>query len=199
MSLNTSNQTRKENGLIHAPWEKTFSRVLSPFEEFIHRQTTSGLILMITACIALFLANSSFSEGYLHLIHTPISLKIAEWELNMTLHHFVNDGLMAIFFFVVGLELKREMMVGELSNLRQAALPVFAAIGGMVVPALIFLFFNYQDPQATKGWGIPMATDIAFAVGVLVLLADRVPKGLITFLVALAIADDLGAVLVIAC
>lgn len=188
----------QENGVIYAPWEKTFSKVLTPFEEFIHRQTTSGLLLMITAVIALFLANSSLSAGYQHLIHTPISLKIAEWELSMTLHHFVNDGLMAIFFFVIGLELKREILVGELSNIRQAALPVLAAIGGMIFPALIYLLFNHQDAQAIQGWGIPMATDIAFAVGALVLLAHRVPKSLITFLVALAIADDLGAVLIIA-
>ena len=188
----------QENGVIYAPWEKTFSKVLTPFEEFIHRQTTSGLLLMITAVIALFLANSPFSAIYLHILHTPLSLKIADWELNMTLHHFVNDGLMAIFFFVIGLELKREMLVGELSNVKQAAMPVVAAIGGMIFPALIYLFFNYQDVQTTRGWGIPMATDIAFAVGVLVLLAHRVPKGLITFLVALAIADDLGAVLIIA-
>lgn len=198
MSSNGKNAAPPENGVIYAPWEKTFSKVLTPFEEFIHRQTTSGLLLMMAALIALFLANTELSTSYLHIIHIPISLKIANWELTMTLHHLVNDGLMAIFFFVVGLELKREILVGGLSNIKQAALPVFAAIGGMIAPALIFLLFNYQDPRAVQGWGIPMATDIAFAVGVLVLLADRVPKGLITFLVALAIADDLGAVLIIA-
>ncbi len=198
MSLNNTSSTQNDNGINYAPWERTFSKVLTPFEEFIHRQTTSGLLLMITACIALFLANSPLSETYLHVIHTPIHLKIGDWELSMSLHHFVNDGLMAIFFFVVGLELKREMLVGELSSIRQAALPVLAALGGMIVPALIFLLFNHTDPQTIQGWGIPTATDIAFAVGALVLLADRVPKGLITFLVALAIADDLGAVLVIA-
>jgi NhaA family Na+:H+ antiporter len=115
----------------------------------------------------------------------------------MSLHHWVNDGLMALFFFVVGMELKREMLVGELADLRQAALPIVAAIGGMVMPALIYLTINHGT-DATRGWGVPMATDIAFAVGVLVLLANRVPKALITFLVALAIADDLGAVIVIA-
>jgi NhaA family Na+:H+ antiporter len=171
--------------------------VLSPFEVFIHRQTTSGLLLMGTAMIALFLANSALADAYLHFIHTPVNLSIGSWGINMSLHHWVNDGLMALFFFVVGLELKREMMVGELSDLRQAALPIIAAIGGMAVPALIYLAFN-PEGDAARGWGIPMATDIAFAVGVLVLLAGRVPKALITFLVALAIADDLGAVLVIA-
>ncbi|HPB91907.1 MAG TPA: Na+/H+ antiporter NhaA [Rugosibacter sp.] len=198
MSAEIRQSQCEDKGVIYAPWERAFSKVLTPFEEFIHRQTTSGLLLMITACIALFLANGPFSAGYLHLIHSPLSLKIADWEISMTLHHFVNDGLMAIFFFVVGLELKREMIVGELSSLKQAALPVVAAIGGMIVPALIFLLFNHDNLHAVKGWGVPMATDIAFAVGALVLLADRVPKGLITFLVALAIADDLGAVLVIA-
>jgi NhaA family Na+:H+ antiporter len=152
---------------------------------------------MGTAMIALFLANSALADAYLHFIHTPVNLSIGSWGINMSLHHWVNDGLMALFFFVVGLELKREMMVGELSDLRQAALPIIAAIGGMAVPALIYLAFNLEG-DAARGWGIPMATDIAFAVGVLVLLAGRVPKALITFLVALAIADDLGAVLVIA-
>jgi len=187
----------QKSGINYAPWERVFSRVLTPFEEFIHRQTTSGLLLMGSAIIALFLANGSLAEAYQHLIHTPISLNIGSWAINMSMHHWVNDGLMALFFFVVGLELKREIMVGELSDLRQAALPIIAAVGGMVVPALIYLAFNHNG-EAAQGWGVPMATDIAFAVGVLVLLASRVPKALITFLVALAIADDLGAVLVIA-
>ncbi len=186
-----------KKGRIYAPWERTFNRVLSPFEEFIHRQTTSGLLLMATAIIALILANSSLAEDYQHFIHTPVIFTIGGWGIDMTLHHWVNDALMALFFFVVGLELKREIMVGELSNIRHAALPVVAAIGGMVMPALIYLAFNHQG-DAMRGWGVPMATDIAFAVGALVLLANRVPKSLITFLVALAIADDLGAVLVIA-
>lgn len=189
---------KPNNGINYAPWEKTFSKILTPFEEFIHKQTTGGLILIVTTILALLLANSPLSETYTHFIHMPMTLKIGDWQLAMTVHHFVNDGLMAIFFFVVGLELKREFLVGELSNIKHAALPVIAAIGGMIVPALIYLLFNFNNPQAVQGWGIPMATDIAFAVGILVLLADRVPKGLITFLVALAIADDLGAVLIIA-
>ncbi|MDP3087973.1 MAG: Na+/H+ antiporter NhaA [Methylotenera sp.] len=186
-----------EKGVIYAPWERAFSRVLTPFEEFIHRQTTSGLLLMGTAIIALVLANGFLAEAYLHFIHTPVNISIGNWAINMSLHHWVNDGLMALFFFVVGLELKREIMVGELSDIRQAALPIIAAIGGMVVPALIYLAFNHEG-DAARGWGISMATDIAFAVGALVLLAGRVPKSLIMFLVALAIADDLGAVLIIA-
>ena len=189
--------TDSNEGQIYAPWERAFKRVLSPFEEFIHRQTTSGLLLLSCAIIALFLANGFLAEAYQHLIHTPVKVSIDAWSIDMSLHHWVNDGLMALFFFVVGLELKREIMVGELSDIRQAALPIIAAIGGMMVPALIYFAFN-PEGDAARGWGVPMATDIAFAVGALVLLAARVPKALITFLVALAIADDLGAVLVIA-
>ena len=180
-----------------APWEKAFDRVLSPFEEFIHRQTTTGLILMLSAVVAVFVANSSLANAYHHLTHTPLGLQAGSWSLSMSLHHFVNDGLMALFFFVVGLELKREMLVGELARPRQAALPIVAALGGMVAPAMIYLAFNPAG-TAAAGWGIPMATDIAFAIGALVLLASRVPRTLITFLVALAIVDDLGAVVVIA-
>lgn len=197
MSIDYSSEKNTEKGLIYAPWERTFNLVLTPFEAFIHRQTTSGLLLMVTAVVALLFANGFLAEAYQHFIHTPVDIAIGDWRIQMSLHHWVNDGLMALFFFVVGLELKREIMVGELSDIRQAALPIIAAIGGMVVPALIYLAFNHSG-DAARGWGIPMATDIAFAVGALVLLAKRVPKSLITFLVALAIADDLGAVLVIA-
>lgn len=197
MTMQNQQRAHPEHGITYAPWERAFSKIISPFEEFIHRQTTSGLLLMGMAIVAMFLANSFLADDYHHFLHIPLSLNIGTWSISMTLHHWVNDGLMAIFFFVVGLELKREMLVGELSDLRQAALPVIAATGGMVMPALIYLALNH-DGDAVRGWGIPMATDIAFAVGVLVLLASRVPKALITFLVALAIADDLGAVLVIA-
>lgn len=188
---------RTPDGLYVAPWEPAFVKVLTPFEEFIHRQTTTGLILMATAVLAVILANSPLAEPYQHLLHTPLSVAVGSWQLGLSLHHFINDGLMALFFFVVGLELKREMLVGELAQPRQAALPIVAAIGGMVVPALIYYAFN-PSGDAARGWGVPMATDIAFAIGVLVLLANRVPKALITFLVALAIVDDLGAVIVIA-
>jgi len=186
-----------EKGIIYAPWERTFNRVLTPFDEFIHRQTTSGFLLMGSAIIALVLANSLLTEAYLHVLHTPFGIRIGLWNIEMSFHHWVNDGLMTLFFFVVGMELKREMLVGELADMRQAALPIIAAIGGMVMPALIYFAINHGT-DAARGWGIPMATDIAFAVGALVLLANRVPKALITFLVALAIADDLGAVVVIA-
>jgi len=194
---NKSSQSASEKGVYHSPWEKSFDKIITPFEEFIHRQTTSGLLLMGTAIIALVLANSALASTYLHVLHMPVNINIGEWSLSKSLHHWVNDGLMALFFFVVGLELKREMLVGELASIRNAMLPIAAAIGGMVVPALIYFALNPAG-EASKGWGIPMATDIAFAIGALVLLASRVPKALITFLVALAIVDDLGAVVVIA-
>ena len=180
-----------------APWEKAFDSILSPIDEFIHRQTTSGVLLMLCAVIALIIANSQWAEGYHHILKTYFSIGAGEWTLSMSIHHWINDGLMALFFFVVGLELKRELLVGELSNVKAAMLPIFAAIGGMLVPALIYFGFNPSGLTA-DGWGIPMATDIAFALGVLALLGNRVPKALLGFLVALAIVDDLGAVLVIA-
>ncbi len=186
-----------KTGVYHAPWEQSFDKILTPFEEFIHRQTTSGLLLMGTAVLALVLANGPLASAYEHFVHTLISLGIGSWKLEMSLHHWINDGLMALFFFVVGLELKREMLVGELAKPRNAALPIAAAVGGMLVPALIYFALN-PEGDAALGWGIPMATDIAFAIGAMALLASRVPKALITFLVALAIVDDLGAVMVIA-
>jgi NhaA family Na+:H+ antiporter len=189
--------SRSNASEYHAPWEKSFDKILTPFEEFIHRQTTSGLLLMIMAVVALILANGSLASAYNHAIHTIAGFDFGNWSLKLTLHHWINDGLMALFFFVVGLELKREFLVGELANLRNAVLPIAAAIGGMVVPALVYFAIN-PDGDAALGWGIPMATDIAFAIGALALLASRVPRALITFLVALAIVDDLGAVMVIA-
>ncbi|MDH5516663.1 MAG: Na+/H+ antiporter NhaA [Gammaproteobacteria bacterium] len=195
--LGSTSISKKAKGIFHSPWEKSFDKILTPFEEFIHQQTSSGILLMLMAALALFMANSTFASGYAHILHTTVSLGAGSWRLEMSLHHFINDGLMALFFFIVGLELKREILVGELANIRNAVLPIGAAIGGMLVPALIYLMIN-PDADAARGWGIPMATDIAFAIGALALLAKRVPKALITFLVALAIVDDLGAVLVIA-
>ena len=180
-----------------APWERAFDRLLTPLEEFIHRQTTSGVLLMLCALAALVIANSPLGPGYAHLLHTELVVGLGDWKLAMSLHHWINDGLMALFFLVVGLELKRELLVGELANPRQALLPILAAIGGMVLPALFYLAINHQGPQIA-GWGVPMATDIAFALGVLALLGARVPPALLTLLVALAIVDDLGAVVVIA-
>ena len=140
-----------EDGLYVAPWERTFKRVLTPFEEFIHGQTTTGLLLMVTTVLAVIAANSPLAESYQHLQHIPAMMSIGSWQLQMSMHHVINDGLMALFFFVVGLELKREMLVGELARPRQAALPIFAAIGGMVVPALIYYGFN-PDGDAARGW-----------------------------------------------
>ncbi len=180
-----------------APWEKAFDRVLTPLEEFIHRQTTSGMLLMLCAITALVIANSQWYELYLRLLEMTFSIGVPGFELSKSIHHWINDGLMAIFFFVVGLELKREILVGELADPKQAILPIVAALGGMVVPVLIYIAFNPAG-HTLDGWGVPMATDIAFALGALALLGNRIPKNLLTFLVAVAIIDDLGAVLVIA-
>ena len=187
----------KTKGIYHAPWEKSFERILTPLEEFIHRQTTSGVLLMICAVIALLVANSSLHEDYEHFLHTEIGISMGSGLFSLSIHHWINEALMAMFFFIMGLELKRELLVGELSSPSQALLPIMAAIGGMVVPALCYFVFNTSGPDA-KGWGIPMATDIAFAIGALSLLGARIPQNLITFLIALAIVDDLGAVAVIA-
>ena len=197
MSSAAKQSSADNKDVYHAPWEKAFDRVLTPFEEFIHRQTTGGLLLIATAVIALLLANGPLAYLYHQVQHLEIGINIGSWSLENSLHHWINDGLMALFFFVVGLELKREILVGELANPRMAALPIVAAIGGMVVPALIYFMIN-PEGDAARGWGIPMATDIAFALGAIALLASRVPRALITFLVALAIVDDLGAVMVIA-
>ncbi len=171
--------------------------VTDPLSSFLGSQTASGLVLFVAALVALVLANSPFSDAYHHLWRNEISVGFNDFMISKTLHHWINDGLMAVFFFVIGLELKREIMAGELRNPRDALLPIAAGIGGMVVPALIYLAFN-PSGDASDGWGIPMATDIAFALGIISLLGNRVPLSLKVFLTALAIADDLGAVLVIA-
>ncbi len=177
--------------------EPFFGKILSPFERFLRKATAGGILLIGTTIFTLILANSPFG-GTLHdFWEQSTRIDIGPLHLELTFHQWVNEGLMTLFFLLVGLELKREVIVGELSSIRDAALPIFAALGGMIVPALIYLAFNPSDPGAA-GWGIPMATDIAFSIGILVLLAWRIPKSLIIFLTALAIADDLGAVLVIA-
>jgi len=182
---------------LYAPWEKAFKRIATPFEHFLHAQTTTGLVLMFMTIVALVLANSSLYEAYAHFFHMKIDFNVGSWALSHSLHHWINDGLMAIFFFIIGLEIKREITAGELANIKAAMLPILAAIGGMVFPALIYLGIN-SGGEGANGWGIPMATDIAFAISALVLLGKRVPAALVTFLVALAIVDDLGAVMVIA-
>lgn len=182
---------------LYAPWEKAFQRIATPFEHFLHAQTTTGLVLMVMTVLALLLANSPLAESYAHFFHVNIDFNVGSWKLSHSLHHWINDGLMAVFFFIIGLEIKREILAGELANIKVAILPILAAIGGMVFPALIYLSINHGT-QGAGGWGIPMATDIAFAISALVLLGKRVPTALVTFLVALAIVDDLGAVIVIA-
>ena len=172
--------------------------IINPVNHFISKSTTGGIVLFASAILAIFIANSPWSEAYHHLWEHKIGFFFdSKPHLAKTLHEWINDGLMAIFFFVVGLELKREIIGGELSSVKKAILPIFAALGGMVFPALIYIFFN-NSGEANAGWGIPMATDIGFALGVLFLLGSKIPTSLKVFLTALAIADDLGAVLVIA-
>ena len=173
------------------------ARVARPLAQFLRVEAAGGVLLAVAAVVAMVWANSPWSDGYEALWSTPVNLSVGSFHLAEDLHDVVNDGLMAIFFFVVGLEIKREWTVGELRDRRQVALPAMAALGGMVVPALIYLAFNTGGP-AGRGWGIPMATDIAFAVGVMALLGRRVPPPLKIFLLTLAIIDDLGAIVVIA-
>ena len=168
-----------------------------PIQSFIHTEETGAIILLLATAAALGLANSPWSDQYFDFWHTYISVDIHIFALSEDLGHLVNDGLMAIFFFVVGLEIKRELLHGELSTFRKAALPVAAAIGGMAMPASIYFLFNSSGDGAA-GWGIPMATDIAFALGVLALLGSRIPPELRVFLLGLAVFDDLGAIAVIA-
>jgi NhaA family Na+:H+ antiporter len=167
------------------------------FEWFVHSEVMGSLLLLACTVIALAWANSPWADSYFDLLHTYIGVSWGDASFKLSLHHWINDGLMVIFFFVVGLEIKRELVVGELSSLDKAGLPVAAAIGGMVVPAVLFTLLNYGD-VGSRGWGIPMATDIAFALGILAVFGSRAPLGLKVFLTALAIADDLGAVAVIA-
>lgn len=179
------------------PPPSPIERLLSPFGRFMHTESSGGVVLIASTIVALIAANTSLAHGYHALWETPISLRLGPYAFETSLHHWINDGLMAVFFFLVGLEIKREVLVGELASMRRAAFPIAGALGGMVVPALIFVAFNLGGPGAS-GWGIPMATDIAFALGVLALVGSRVPAPLKIFLAALAIADDIGAVLVIA-
>ncbi|MBC7990819.1 MAG: Na+/H+ antiporter NhaA, partial [Luteimonas sp.] len=177
--------------------ERVGARVLRPFQLFVRRQASGGIVLLLCAVLALVWANSPWAGTYEQMLHTPLGVSLGQRLLSLDLQHWINDGLMAIFFFGVGLEIKREFLVGELAERQHAMLPIAAAIGGMVVPAAIYAAFN-AGGEGAHGWGIPMATDIAFALGVLAVLGSRIPEGLKVFLVALAIVDDLGALLVIA-
>ena len=191
----TSKKAEPES--YNAPWEKSFGKILTPLEDFIHKQSTAGKLLLACTVVALIFANSEYGDAFHHFLSTRISINIGNISINHDVHHWINDGLMAMFFFIVGLEIKRELLAGDLSNVRTAALPFFAAVGGMLIPALTYTLIN-TDPDSSHGWGIPMATDIAFAISILVLLGNRIPKALFTFLIAFAIIDDLGAVTVIA-
>ncbi len=171
--------------------------IVDPIQEFIHTEAAGGILLLAATFVAMVWANSPWAASYQELWNTPLSVAFGSHALTETLLEWINDGLMAMFFFVIGLEIKREILVGELSSWRQAALPLAAALGGSIFPALIFAAFN-AGTEGAKGWGIPMATDIAFSLGILSLLGARVPPALKVFLMALAIADDLMAVLVIA-
>ncbi|MEQ9592175.1 MAG: Na+/H+ antiporter NhaA [Cyclobacteriaceae bacterium] len=171
--------------------------IVDPSRRFISNSSASGMVLFSAALLALIVSNSPFAEEYHHLWKVQFSVGFDQYVISKDLHHWINDGLMAVFFFVVGLELKREIIGGELSDIRSATLPIVAALGGMLVPAGIYLLIN-KSGAASDGWGIPMATDIAFSLGVLSLIKSKVPLSLKIFLTALAIADDIGAVLVIA-
>jgi NhaA family Na+:H+ antiporter len=167
-------------------------------EEFIQRESSAGITLMFVTAAALLLKNSPLSEIYNAFLHMPVEVRFGALHIAKPLLLWINDGLMAIFFLLIGLEVKREIMEENLSSWSQAALPVFAAIGGMAVPALIFSGLNWGEEMAMLGWAIPTATDIAFALGILSLLGNRVPVSLKIFLMALAIIDDLGAIVIIA-
>ncbi|MCS2149228.1 Na+/H+ antiporter NhaA [Scandinavium manionii] len=168
-------------------------------QRFFSNEASGGIILIIAAALAMLLANMGSTSGLYHsFLETPVQLKVGALEINKNMLLWINDALMAVFFLLIGLEVKRELIVGSLASRREAIFPVIAALGGMVVPALVYLAFNFQDPITREGWAIPAATDIAFALGVLALLGSRVPASLKIFLMALAIIDDLGAIVIIA-
>ena len=172
--------------------------ITAPFKWFFKLEAASGLILLIAAIIALIISNSDFGEDYFNLLSTHILIGTENFGLDLSILHWINDALMAIFFFIVTLEIKREFIHGELSKPKQALLPIIGAIGGMAVPALIYVIINFKTGYTLRGWAIPSATDIAFSIGVLSLLGSRIPISLKVFLVALAIIDDLGAIIIIA-
>ncbi len=202
MSMSTVTPSGPEPLPPAAPetWEPLlrFARLAGrPLERFLRIEAASGILLLLTAAFALAWANSPWAESYVELWHTPLGIRLGSFSFERTLEWFVNDALMVIFFFVVGMEIRRELHRGELSELRRAALPAAAALGGMLAPAALYLVFA-GGPDTRSGWGVPMATDIAFAVGILTLLGKRVPAALRVLLLALAVIDDLGAIVVIA-
>jgi len=190
-------QKTGEHDRIGTPLEKKLEDIIPPFQRFTHDQTTGSILLIICTLAAILIANSPLNRSYESLLLTETALVIGDWSLTMNVRHWINEGLMSVFFFVLGLEIKRELLVGELKGARRSLPMIAAALGGMLVPALVYAAFTAGTPLI-HGWGIPMATDTAFAVGVLALLHRHIPAGLTAFLTALAIIDDLGAILVIA-
>ena len=172
--------------------------ISKPFKWFFKLEAASGLVLLIAAILALIISNGSLADLYFHTLEKYLFIGINDFGLKLSVHHWINDALMAIFFFFVTLEIKREFIQGELSNLKQAMLPIIAAVGGMIIPALFYVVINFGNSETMNGWAIPSATDIAFSLGILSLLGSRVPISLKVFLTALAIIDDLGAILIIA-
>ena len=185
--------TNKDKNLL----QRGLENIQPPLSSFIRAQTTSSLFLLLSTLVALWWANSIYSATYVNLVHTPIGMFFGDFEFKASLKHIINDGLMVIFFFLLGLEIKREVLVGDLAEPENRRMLIFCALGGMIFPALIYSLFNYSlDSQI--GWGIPMATDTAFALGVLTIVRKHIPTSLLAFIVGLAIVDDIGAILVIA-
>ncbi|WP_019672596.1 Na+/H+ antiporter NhaA [Psychrobacter lutiphocae] len=172
--------------------------LLQQIKKLLGYEAAGGIVLAIAALAAMIVANSPMHDWYMSFIHAPVVVQVGDLIIDKDAHHWINDGLMAVFFFLVGLELKREVLVGELSNIKQIILPAAAAVGGMAAPALVYVAFNHNNPDFIAGWAIPAATDIAFAIGILSLLGSRVPNALKIFLVSIAIFDDIGAILIIA-
>ena len=176
-----------ETASVQYPHSHRNREVLRTFNAFFHNEATGGILLLIAAIVAVVLATIPATQGFDKFWDKEFGLAFGNESVTLSLRLWVNDALMAIFFFTVGLEIKREMLVGQLSSIRRSILPIMGAIGGMIVPALIFFLFNRNNPESVGGWGIPMATDIAFAIGVLSILGSKVPTGLKVFLTALAI------------
>jgi len=198
MSFETLNFDKLKNDDRElAPLETEANKLLAPFDRFFRNQASTGVLLLIAASLALTVANSSYSAVYESINHLPLTVALGEWQFSHSLRHWVNDGLMVLFFFVIGLEVKREILVGDLSEISHSALVIFMAVGGMVLPALIYAIITQESSAMLSGWGIPMATDAAFALGILAVLGSHAPRSAALLLSALAIIDDIGAVLVI--